>query len=332
MAGRFIPLLSLLAAFSFVVMMFNVPLPGGTSGHAVGIGIATVVLGPAAAMLSLSVALFVQALFFGDGGLTTFGANCFNMAIVGSLVTYAVYRLAAGRSPLASPRRAIAAGLAGYAGINAAAILTAVELGLQPLFFRDATGAPLYAPYPLHVALPVMLLGHLTLAGLAELVCAGGVVAYLQRSQPDLLRFTAPLARGPEEAAPAVSGWRATRPLWMGLGVLMVATPLGLLAAGAAWGEWGAGAFADPAARAEIAAASGGVAPPAAAPHGLERLAHVWTAPLADYAPPFLQSAGFGYFLSATFGVGLVLLAVTLLHWVTERLTSALSGDTASGR
>src|SRR5215467_9882746 len=65
---RLIPRLSLFAAFSFVIMMFNLPLPGGTTGHAVGSGIAVVVLGPWAAMLSISVALVIQALFFGDGG------------------------------------------------------------------------------------------------------------------------------------------------------------------------------------------------------------------------------------------------------------------------
>jgi cobalamin biosynthesis protein CbiM len=88
MNARQVPLLSLFAALSFVIMMFNLPLPGGTTGHATGIGLATVVIGPWAAMLAVSVALIVQALFFGDGGVTAIGANCFNMAIAGSLVAY----------------------------------------------------------------------------------------------------------------------------------------------------------------------------------------------------------------------------------------------------
>src|SRR5215475_13926602 len=107
---RLVPLLSLFAAFSFVVMMFNLPLPGGTTGHAVGVGIAVVVLGPWAAMLAISVALVIQALFFADGGITAIGANCFNMAVVGSLTAYAVYRVVAGRSSVLGPRRVIAAG------------------------------------------------------------------------------------------------------------------------------------------------------------------------------------------------------------------------------
>ena len=137
---RFVPLLSVFSAFSFVVMMFNLPLPGGTTGHAVGVGIATIVLGPWAAVLSISIALLIQALFFGDGGITAFGANCFNMAIVGSLVTYGVYRIIAGRTPITATRRVIAAGVAGYAAINASALCAAVEFGLQPLLFRDAAG------------------------------------------------------------------------------------------------------------------------------------------------------------------------------------------------
>src|ERR1043166_1599948 len=109
---RLVPLLSLFAAFSFVIMMFNLPLPGGTTGHAVGIGLAAVVLGPWASMLAISVALIIQALFFGDGGITAIGANCFNMAIAGSVVAFAIYRLISGRSPLTSTRRVLAAGIA----------------------------------------------------------------------------------------------------------------------------------------------------------------------------------------------------------------------------
>ena len=156
---RLIPLLSLVAAFAFVVMMCNIPLPGGTSGHAVGVAAATIVLGPWASILAISVALVIQALFFGDGGVTAIGANCFNMAVVGSFVAYAVYVAAAGRAPLASSRRVAAAALAGYVAVNAAALATAIEFGLQPLLYHDATGAPLYCPYPLGIAVPAMMIG-----------------------------------------------------------------------------------------------------------------------------------------------------------------------------
>src|SRR4051794_22975887 len=189
---KLVPHLSVFAAFSFVIMMFNLPLPGGTTGHAIGVGIAAIVLGPSGSMLAISVALLIQALLFGDGGITAFGANAFNMAIVGTLVAYGVYRAVAGRAALTSPRRVIAAALAGYAAINAAALCAAIEFGIQPRFFHDVSGAPLYAPYPLHIAVPVMMIGHLTFAGLAELIVTGGVVAYLQRTDVSLLKISAP--------------------------------------------------------------------------------------------------------------------------------------------
>jgi cobalt/nickel transport system permease protein len=303
---RLVPLVSLFAAFSFVVMMFNLPLPGGTTGHAVGVGLATVVLGPWASMLAISIALMIQAFFFGDGGITAIGANCFNMAIVGSLAAYGIYRVLAGRASISSPRRVIAAGLAGYGAINLSALCAAIEFGIQPMLYRDPTGAPLYCPYPLSISVPAMMIGHLTIAGLAELVVSAGVVAFLQRSDPSLLKATAGAVDAVEELRPRHS---ALRPLWVALGVLMTLTPLGILAAGAAWGEWVASDFANPALRREIASASLRQAPPVRAPAGLEKLSSLWTAPFARYAPPLVRSAAFGYLLSAMFGTGLVVLA-----------------------
>ena len=207
LATRFVPLISLFAAFSFVIMMFNLPLPGGTTGHAVGIAMAAIVLGPWGASLAISVALAIQALLFGDGGILTLGANCFNLAIAGSFVAAAVYRLAAAGAPLLAPRRVFAAGLAGYCAINVAAFLTALELGLQPLLFHDASGAALYAPYPLNVAVPAMMLGHLTFAGLAEALLTAGVVRYLQQSERELLGGGAVTAIGMPSLGSALAHW-----------------------------------------------------------------------------------------------------------------------------
>jgi cobalt/nickel transport system permease protein len=305
---RLVPLLSLFSAFCFLIMMFNLPLPGGTTGHAVGIGLATVVLGPWAAMLAISVALIIQALLFGDGGITAIGANCFNMAIIAPLAAYACYRVVAGQSPLTSFRRMVAAGFAGYASINVAAIFAAIELGIQPLLYRDAAGAPLYCPYPLSVSIPAMMIGHLTIAGIAELIVSAGVVGFLQRSNPALLSSTAGLVRSaPEEKV--ASGVRGLQPLWIGLSILMVLTPLGILVAGTAWGEWAASDFSSPAIRRQIAAVSLDQPAPLRAPHGLEQMSQLWTAPFAQYVPPYIRSAAFGYLLSAMFGVGLMILA-----------------------
>jgi len=306
--GRGLPQLALFAAFSFVIMMFNLPLPGGTTGHAVGMGIAAIVLGPWASLLAISFALTIQALFFGDGGITTLGANCFNMAIAGSFAAWGIYRLLSHGAAPESRRRVVAAALAGYCAINFSALLAAIEFGIQPMLFHDASGAPLYAPYPLRIALPAMMLGHLTIAGFAEAAMCAGLFSYLRRNEPALLNLP---------SLPAAVAQRAASGLWATLAVALLLTPLGILAGGAAWGEWAAKDFSSVAARAQIAAVSGAVQPPAAAPAGLARLATLWTAPMPNYAPHLaIKSAAFGYLLSAMFGVGLILSGI----WITQRL------------
>ena len=309
--ARLVPLISLVAAFSFVIMMFNIPLPGGTTGHAVGMAVAAILLGPWAAILALSVALLLQAVFFGDGGITAFGANSFNMAIVGSLVAYAVYRVVSGRSPLSSFRRVIAAGLAGYAAINMAALCAAIEFGIQPGLFHDPDGTPLYAPYPLDIAIPAMMIGHLTIAGMAEMAISGGLVAWLRHSNVALLRTTAPGVAETGMPLPPI-GLEARRMLWIGLAVMMIATPLGMLATGAAWGEWNKEDYANPQTRRQIAAASRQMAPPEKPPAGMERLGTVWSAPFPDYAPTFVRNKALGYVLSAMFGTGSIIVVCLL--------------------
>lgn len=319
---RLIPLVSLFAAFSFVVMMFNIPLPGGTSAHAVGIGLGAALLGPWAAMIAVSLALSIQALLFGDGGITALGANCFNMAVAGCLCSWAVYRLIAFRSEATSRRRVVACALGGYVGLNVAALLAGIELGLQPLLFHDAHGAPLFAPYPLHVALPAMMIGHLSLAGLAEMIVSGGVYAYLQKTNLSLLASGADLRGWNVERRPAGAP-SSLRPLWVGLAIFMILTPLGLVATGTAWGEWRPKDWSSAAKRAEMQRASSNVAPPARIPSGLARLASVWTAPMPDYAPPLFREPAFGYVLSALTGGGVIILVCQASLWL---LGGSLSG------
>jgi cobalt/nickel transport system permease protein len=107
--------------------------------------------------------------------------------------------------------------------------------------------------------------------------------------------------------------WRSTRALWYTLAGLMILSPLGLLAAGTAWGEWGVEDFANAQTREQMLHASANVAPPSAAPQGLERMSRIWAAPMPDYAPRFMHNASFGYILSAVFGAGLILLVFLLL-------------------
>lgn len=322
---QLVPMIAAFSAFSFVIMMFNLPVPGGTTAHAIGVALAAIVLGPWAAILVVSVALLIQALFFGDGGITAFGFNSVNMGVIGAFAAYWVYRAIAGRASVVSVRRVVAAAAAGYVAINAAALATAIEFGLQPLLFHAADGTPLYAPYPLVIAVPAMMLAHLTIAGAAEAICAGGVVAWLQRSNPSVLEMFTPTSSTATDTAPASGGWRHARPLWIALAVLMILTPLGLLATADAWGEWGAEDFLSN--NAVIAAQSLGHAVAAQIPQGMAALEALWTAPIPDYAPAFMQSEAFGYVLSAFLGAVLILLTFFCLSWLTHRRRRLVSGD-----
>jgi cobalt/nickel transport system permease protein len=239
--SRSVPTLAVLAAVCFLVMMFNVPIPDGTTAHAVGGALTAILLGPWAAVIAVSVALLFQALLFGDGGVLAYGTNVFNMAIVLPFVASFVYRRIAGRVELTSARRVAAGAIAGYVGINCAALVAGIELGLQPTLFHNAAGAPLYSPYHLSQSVPAMLFAHLTIAGLAEAILTAGVIAYLQRANLPLLQLN---HRGiPVDAdAAALAEGRARRltPIrvaLLGVGLMIVVSPVGLLAPGGAFGE-----------------------------------------------------------------------------------------------
>lgn len=174
-----IPFLALAGAFSFVIMMFNVPVPGGTTGHATGATLIAVLLGPWPAVIALSIALIIQALLFGDGGITAIGANCFNIAFAEVMVGYGVYKLIKGKAT--GTRELFAAGAGSYFGINAAALLTALELGIQPILHRGLDGRPLYSPFPLTITIPAIMIEHITLFGFIEVTITVLVLIYVRR-------------------------------------------------------------------------------------------------------------------------------------------------------
>ena len=287
MNARSIPLISLMAAFSFVIMMFNVPLPGGTTAHAVGAAITAIVLGPEVAVIAVTIALIIQAFFFGDGGILSIGANSFNMAIVGSYVSWSVYHAFSKGTKITSPRRLIGAAIGGWLGLTAGAFFAAVEFGLQPLLFKAADGAPLYAPYPLSVALPAMVVPHMLVASVVEGMVTAMIIFYLQRYNAQVLE----LAENAGISAGEV-GMGKLRWLWAGLAVMVVVSPLGLLAPGTAWGEWGLEELTKLGLK--------------SIPAGLEKLSGIWGAPMADYDLPALGNVNMGYILSALLGIVLV--------------------------
>lgn len=283
--------LGVAAAFSFLAMMFNVPMPGGTTGHAVGGTLIAVLFGPYAACIAVSTALLLQALLFGDGGILAFGANCFNMAFVLPFAGYAVYTLF--RKILKNKNGdVIAAGVGSYVGLNAAALCAAIEFGIQPLLFRDGAGNAMYCPYGLNVSIPAMMAGHLTIFGLAEVIFTTAVLAFVKKAEPSLLT---------EKTNSGTS-----KPLGILLMGLMLATPLGLLAEGTAWGEWDAG---------EVASMSGYT------PSGMKN-GFSWKALLPDYSLNGMPE-WMAYVLSAVIGVSLLIIVFRLLSSMERKKAEA---------
>ncbi len=207
--NRTVPLLAIFAALSFTIIMFNLPVPGGTTAHGVGGTLIAIVLGPWAAVIAVSTALIIQALFFGDGGVLAIFANCLNMGIILPFVGYATYRLLAGRAPVLSPRRAWAAAIGGYLGITVAALAVGIELGIEPVFFTQ-DGHPLYSPYTLEQAVPAMLAAHLFGASIVEALITGLGIAYFQQRHPEYLTSLKSVF-APDAAA---GGGVTPRPLW----------------------------------------------------------------------------------------------------------------------
>jgi cobalt/nickel transport system permease protein len=184
LSAKYIPYLAMAAAFSFLIQMFNIPIPGGTTGHAVGAGIIAILLGPWTAVIAVSVVLIIQAIVFGDGGITAIGANCFNMAVVMPFVSYWVFKLVKGNAT-AGFRLHAASFLSGYIGLSISAIVTAIEFGIQPLIAMSPDGRPLYAPYPLSVAVPAMALEHLLLFGVIEGMITAMLLKYFLKHEPE---------------------------------------------------------------------------------------------------------------------------------------------------
>lgn len=222
------PMLGIAASLSFLLMMFNVPIPGGTTAHAVGGVLLSILIGPYAASLALSVALLLQALLFGDGGILALGANIFNMAIAMPFVGYAVYHF------FRKQNHETAGVLVGsYVGINVAAFLTAIELGIQPIIATQG-GEPLYNPYGLAVTIPAMMVTHLTIAGAVEVFFTYVIYRFVKQVAPQELYTPT-----------SVNTTSFVKKIRYILIALVVLSPLGLLAEGTAFGEWSADELAE---------------------------------------------------------------------------------------
>jgi cobalt/nickel transport system permease protein len=311
--SRYVPYVALGASFSFIVMMFNIPVPDGTTAHGVAGTLTAILLGPWAAVISVSVALIIQALFFGDGGVLAIGVNCFNMALVLPFAGYGVYRACTRTVSLTNRRRAIAAGVGAYVGLNVAAMCAAIEFGIQPDLFKASDGTPLYAPFHFAQTIPAMALAHLTVAGVVEFALTFGVIAFLQRANIPVLRINHPNVQlDGEIPARRPLGWR-----WalIALGVLVVLTPLGLLAPGGAFGE-------DSPSNLDL-----GRFNLKAVPTGLARWSSFWNhAVLRGYGFKSGEHPNVVYILSALVGMAAIA-AVVYLVFVVVRVVARVRAD-----
>jgi cobalt/nickel transport system permease protein len=168
---KMVPLMAVLAAGIFAIMSMNIPIPWGTSGHMVGGALVAIIFcAPEAAVIIFTLVLLVQGLFFGDGGLTTLGANVLNMGIIGGLV--GLYSFKALRKPIG---KVPAIFIASWLSIFLAAEMVAVELWLAGTF-------------PLNTGLLLMGLYH-SIIGVIEGILTVVVILALEKTRPDLLAW-----------------------------------------------------------------------------------------------------------------------------------------------
>jgi cobalt/nickel transport system permease protein len=195
---RRLPLMGVMGAFVFAAQMINFPLPGlGTSAHLGGGVLLAILLGPAAAIVTMAAILIVQCLLFQDGGLLALGCNIINMGLVPCLLGWGIYRAALGPAASAAAwRQYLAAWIACVAGVTAGAALVPVEAAVSGVLNVR------FAPF-----LGVMIGAHLVV-GLAEGAITFAVIAYLRRVRPELMGIapgTAPAAGRPGYGVVAAS-------------------------------------------------------------------------------------------------------------------------------
>ncbi|MEM2987470.1 MAG: energy-coupling factor ABC transporter permease [Candidatus Bathyarchaeia archaeon] len=178
------PLLAVSSAFVFAAQMINFPITYGTSGHLVGGTFLSIVLGPYAAILSMTIVLLMQAFFFADGGIMALGANIFNMAIIGGL-SFFIFKLIVGNSTKGK-RFFIGVFTASWLSVVLGALACSLQIGLSPAFTK-AGG--------ITVTVPAMLFWHV-LIGLGEAAITTTAITQLYRAQPAVLNGLAFLKRG----------------------------------------------------------------------------------------------------------------------------------------
>ncbi len=171
----FVPVMAVSSALILIAQMINFPIAGGTCGHLMGGTLLSMLLGPQAAIISMTIVLLIQALMFADGGITTLGANIFNMAVIGALSFY-VIKVLVGSSP-SQKRFTSALFIASWLSVVSTAFLTAIQIGISPSF-ASAGG--------IWTTVPAMLSWH-TVIGVVEAAITVPLVLQLSRASPTSL-------------------------------------------------------------------------------------------------------------------------------------------------
>ena len=174
--SSFIPLASLLAAAVLIVQMVEFPVAGGGSAwHIMGGTLVTMILGPFGATISLTIVLIIQALAFGDGGIISFGANVFNMAVISAFSFFIVKFLLNGS--LSKKRLGASLFIAAWLCNILTALAVGVQIGIDPLV--GTLGG-------LAVTVPTMLFWYVP-TGLVEALFTVPIVLSLSRVSPTKL-------------------------------------------------------------------------------------------------------------------------------------------------
>ncbi|GGJ23673.1 energy-coupling factor ABC transporter permease [Streptomyces brasiliensis] len=297
---RTAPLAGLVAAFIFAVQMLNFPVAAGTSGHLLGGALAAILVGPCTGVLCVSVVLLMQGILFADGGLTALGVNITDMAIVTTVVAYAVFRALVKVLPRKRRSVTVASFVAALVSVPAAAVAFTLIYAIGGT--TDVSlGKVATAMVGVHV-----------LIGIGEAVITALTVGAVVAVRPDLvygardlqqrlkLRVNGELVDAPA-AQPVPVTARSHRKLWI----------TGLVTSLVLAGFVSFYASADP--------------------DGLEKVAHdkgidkkaeehaAADSPLADYGVKDVSDARLSGGLAGVIGVGVTVVAGSAVFWAVRR-------------
>ncbi|MFC9678359.1 energy-coupling factor ABC transporter permease [Streptomyces sp. NPDC056948] len=301
---RTAPLAGLVAAFIFAVQMLNFPVAAGTSGHLLGGALAAILVGPYTGVLCVSVVLLMQGLLFADGGLTALGVNITNMAIVTTVVAYALFRGLA--KVLPRTRRSITAA-------SFVAALVSVPAAALAFTLMYAIGGT--ADVSIGKVATAMIGVHL-LIGIGEAAITALTVGAVLAVRPDLvhgargltpklkLRVNGELVDAPGAEPAPVAARTSHRGVWAG----------GLVASLLLAGFVSFYASADPDGLEKVAT-----------DHGIDKKAEEHAAadsPLADYGVKDVDDARLSGGLAGVIGVGGTVVAGSAVFWAVRRRRS----------